>query len=255
METKHVAKFGVKNCEACFEIAKHKWKNGFICKRPGCGHIVAREGATPFSKQCVKCGRDESVTAQTVFEKLRISEESALSIVEEIIKSKKRLKIEELTGLLINAGFTDINTRSVWSLMNKVYDRMSSSPFFFDEGVLIILVLKKQQVFVVAKGKVNGEYKYNAQCLVSERHVHNFIKTHTTDETKVAYYVAKNVNSLKEKIRKSEIQYRPILHVDDKAADSLATKFHPWTDYIQPYLFKRNGGTYNQLMEILTKSS
>ena len=253
METRHLDQFGIQECKSCYEISIFKWRGGFICKRPGCGSTESREGATPFSKQCKKCGRDESVTAHTVFDKLRISRTTALALVKTVIRYKRRLKIEELTKLLNDAGYTDVNPRSIWTLLNKIYERMTSPQFIYDEAAVIIMILKKKKLFLLSKGTVNGEFKYNAKVLQSDRYIHDFIKSHTGDRCKVAFYVGNNINSMKATVKKGiVIQYREILALNDQEVMSIATRFYPWADYLQPYLFKRNGGTYDQLMEHLT---
>jgi hypothetical protein len=120
---------------------------------------------------------------------------------------------------------------------------------------VFIVILKRKQIFILSKGTVNGEYRINAQALKSDTERHKFIKEHTTENCRVSFYVGKNINSLKVSMKESPIPYRPNLKVKQSTALSIATRFHPWSDYIQPYLFKRNGGTYEQLMTILTKSS
>jgi hypothetical protein len=47
-----------------------KWKKGYRCRRCGCTKYY--KGRTRFHLRCRSCGYDESVTAQTIFHKLKI---------------------------------------------------------------------------------------------------------------------------------------------------------------------------------------
>ena len=56
----------------CFEyLAELKWENGYICKKCACDKYC--KGKKPFSRRCIKCGYDESPTANTAFDKCKFS--------------------------------------------------------------------------------------------------------------------------------------------------------------------------------------
>ena len=65
-----------KTDDDCFDyLAKLKWEKGFECKR--CSHTSCRAGNTARDKRCLGCGYEESVTAQTIFHKIKFSLHSA----------------------------------------------------------------------------------------------------------------------------------------------------------------------------------
>jgi hypothetical protein len=65
--------------EECLEIlAAAKWADGFMCRH--CGNVSYCQGASPFSRRCTRCKRDESATAHTIFHHCRIELPRAFEI-------------------------------------------------------------------------------------------------------------------------------------------------------------------------------
>jgi predicted RNA-binding Zn-ribbon protein involved in translation (DUF1610 family) len=71
-----------------------KWKDGYRC--PKCGCIKSHKGKTGFHLRCQHCGYDESITAHTVFHKLKIPWLKALGMVFRLSVKKKGLSTTAL---------------------------------------------------------------------------------------------------------------------------------------------------------------
>jgi transposase-like protein len=110
--------------EQCFDyMAKARWPNGFIC--PRCGHNEAYALATRKLFQCLACRHQVSVTAGTVFHKLRQPLVKLFLAVYLIATHKKGMSALELQRKLGIKSY-----RSVWMLLHKIRHSMSSSGRF-----------------------------------------------------------------------------------------------------------------------------
>ncbi|HEY8399792.1 MAG TPA: 7TM diverse intracellular signaling domain-containing protein, partial [Cytophagaceae bacterium] len=68
------------NEAACYRfIEELKEENGFVCRK--CGKDKYGKGANPFSRRCMSCRYDESVTAYTVFHGCKFNIQIAMYIV------------------------------------------------------------------------------------------------------------------------------------------------------------------------------
>lgn len=99
-----------------------KWKNGFECRK--CKHTESRTGNTARDKRCLKCGYEESVTAQTLFHKVKFSLHSAFYICYRICIAKKGMSSTELSREL------GLRQMTCWSFKRKVQQAMSSSGLY-----------------------------------------------------------------------------------------------------------------------------
>ena len=68
----------------CYKyLASLKWQEDkFVCKK--CGNTTYHKGRSPYSRRCNKCKYDESVTAGTMFEKLKFPILIAFNIIAEV---------------------------------------------------------------------------------------------------------------------------------------------------------------------------
>lgn len=66
----------------CFAyLAAIKWKgNQYICRK--CGNTTFHKGRSPYSRRCNRCKYDESVTAGTIFHRLKFSILTAFQIIQ-----------------------------------------------------------------------------------------------------------------------------------------------------------------------------
>jgi fumarate reductase subunit D len=99
--------------DTCYQyVAGLKWKDGFVCRK--CGNAKANEGDTFLSKRCTKCGIIESVTAHTVFHKLKFPIEKAFYIAYVVFSSKESPNMSEL------AKEIDLNYKSCIRFRQKI---------------------------------------------------------------------------------------------------------------------------------------
>ena len=95
-----------KNFSDCFHsdddcykyLAAIKWPGeNFICQK--CGNTSYHHGRTPFSRRCSQCKHDESVTAGTMFHKLKFPILTAFQIVFRLATMEKGNSSNELAKL------------------------------------------------------------------------------------------------------------------------------------------------------------
>lgn len=103
-----------------------KWKEGYKCRRCGC--TKSYKGKTRFHLRCQDCRYDESVTANTVFHKLKIPLLKAFGMSFRIAVKKKGMSTTEL------AREFSINQKSSWLFKRKAQESMKSSGSYPLEG-------------------------------------------------------------------------------------------------------------------------
>ena len=110
--------------DECFQyLAKKRWPSGFRC--PRCGHDAAYYLSTYKRYQCTACRHQISLTAGTVFHKLRQPLVTLFWAVYLIATSKKGLSAMELQRKL---GFRSYRTS--WTLLQKIRSAMASYQAF-----------------------------------------------------------------------------------------------------------------------------
>ncbi len=108
-------------------IAHYKWKNGFVC--PKCGHThYWHKKDDPYTKVCKACRHAESVTANTLFHKVKFGLPKAFYILFEMSMTTKSCSSPVL------ARKYEINQKTAWLFMSKVRRAMSSNGQFPLEG-------------------------------------------------------------------------------------------------------------------------
>lgn len=100
-------------------LAKLKWQDGFKCKH--CGHTRYCSGNQEFDRQCTSCHYVESVTAGTLFHKMKFSILKAFWIVYYVSTSKKGIASTELSRKL------QLRQKTAWLFKQKVMRAMKSS--------------------------------------------------------------------------------------------------------------------------------
>lgn len=105
----------------CYKyLADIKWPDGnFVCKR--CGNVHYGKGKLPHSRRCTRCGHDESPTAGTMFDKLRLSLLIAFHIAFKISTKKKGMSSTELSEEY------EIRQKTCWEFKWKIQQAMKSS--------------------------------------------------------------------------------------------------------------------------------
>ena len=71
-------------------IAGIKWAEGYSCKN--CGNTKYIKGSKPYNRRCLKCKRDESPTAGTMFDKVKFSLLTAMNIVLKLRQRRKEFQ-------------------------------------------------------------------------------------------------------------------------------------------------------------------
>jgi len=100
-------------------LAEVKWSNGFNCS--SCGHTHHWEGVKPYTKVCKNCRYIESVTANTLFHKIKFDLRKAFLILFEMSTSTKSC------SSTVMAAKYDINQKTAWLFMSKIRQAMASS--------------------------------------------------------------------------------------------------------------------------------
>ncbi len=112
------SRFGDK--KDCYQyLACLKWESGYTCIK--CGYSDYIKGKQPFSRKCRKCGYDESVTAGTLFHRLKFGIDKAFEMLYEITVGKKGASSIWL------AEHFGVQQKTAWYFRKKVQQAMKSS--------------------------------------------------------------------------------------------------------------------------------
>lgn len=109
------------NDEKCKDYLAHiKWSEGFQCSK--CNHTACwRKKNDPYVRVCKSCRHIESVTANTLFHKVKFGLRKAFMILFDMSTSTKGCSSPVL------ARKYGINQKSAWLFMSKVRKAMGSS--------------------------------------------------------------------------------------------------------------------------------
>lgn len=103
--------------ESCFKyISDLKWNNGYSCKKCDNKHFLS--GQTLYGRRCTKCGYDESVLLDTIFQNSKIPINKALYMLFMVYSSKGTISSYKLSQMLA------IRQSTCWtynSKMQKLY--------------------------------------------------------------------------------------------------------------------------------------
>lgn len=106
--------------EDCLKyIADIKWEKGYTCRN--CGNMKYIKGNKPYNRRCLKCKKDESPTAGTMFDKVKFSLLTALNIVFKIVTKKKGMSTLELSREF------ELRQKTCWAFKWKIQQAMQSS--------------------------------------------------------------------------------------------------------------------------------
>lgn len=109
-----------KSEEECLRyIAEIKWKNGYTCRF--CGYGKYMKGSKLYNRRCLRCKKDESPTAGTMFDKLKFSLLIAFHIVFKIAVKKKGMSTLELSREF------ELRQKTCWAFKWKIQKAMQSS--------------------------------------------------------------------------------------------------------------------------------
>ncbi len=231
--------------DSCFEyLFKKKWPNGFKC--PRCNHDKAYRLEKRKLMQCALCKYQASVTAGTVFHKLRQPLHTLLWACYWVSTTKKGISALELKRKL---GFKSYQT--AWTLLHKIRKAMKSSGTFpivsdveFDDtylGKKENSTEKKRaliNVVVATDGKTMGraylEHLPNQKSNQVKKFVHKTVTPGVTIKTdgNVSY-----------KFMKNEYVHIPMKMYDKKDNNKHLPKVHIVITNLKNWL----RGTYNHM--------
>jgi transposase-like protein len=100
-------------------IADIKWEQGYCCKN--CLSKKYIKGVKPYNRRCLKCKKDESPTAGTMFDKVKFSLLTAMNIVFKIATKKKGMSTLELSREF------ELRQKTCWAFKWKIQQAMQSS--------------------------------------------------------------------------------------------------------------------------------
>lgn len=101
---------------SCFQyLTEVKWGNGFFCKK--CGNTKYNRGNTMYSRRCTRCGYIESITANTIFYRLKFSIQKAFYMLS-LIYDKPDITANELSEAV------NLRKQTCWTFKNKVRERI-----------------------------------------------------------------------------------------------------------------------------------
>lgn len=116
----------------CFAyLVAIKWKgNQYICRK--CGNTTFHKGRSPYSRRCNRCKYDESVTAGTIFHRLKFSILTAFQIIQLMATSNKGNTSVELSHQF---GITQTTTLMLKYKVQSVMGRIASRKLQGDVGI------------------------------------------------------------------------------------------------------------------------
>jgi len=103
--------------ESCLQfLADLKWTGTFHCRKCGNEHYYA--GHQPFSRRCSKCGYEESATAYTIYQNIRIPINKAFYLTFLVYSTKGKISSHKLSDIL------EIRQSTCWSYATRIIKMM-----------------------------------------------------------------------------------------------------------------------------------
>ena len=233
--------------EDCYKyLANMKWKGDtFVCKR--CGNTHYCKGQLPFARRCTKCKHDESPTAGTIFDKIRISLLTVFRIVFDMCVPEKGMSSSK------QAEEYGIRQKTIWELKRKIQLALNNQDNIFLDGTVLVrdfFVREKNNdqsrnsVLVAMEVMENGEtgkaYGLMMDSFSSE-HIQRFFEQHIKADAKV--YVSQDRNYEQyvtnyhiETIENPFFLTQSSTHVSDLSKWLFGVHRHILPKYIQGYL-------------------
>jgi hypothetical protein len=99
--------------ETCFKyLSELKWAKGYSCRK--CANQQYLSGYLPYSRRCTKCGYDESVIANTIFQNGRIPINKAFYMLFLVYSTKGKISSHKLSEILL------IRQSTCWAYNSKM---------------------------------------------------------------------------------------------------------------------------------------
>lgn len=257
MDTRHTDKYSAEECEAYREVAAYKWDETFLCSRPGCGCTRYFEGKKPFSRRCLKCKRDESPTAHTLFDKLRMPLHKSLGIVKMMMESAHALRPEDVIDRLVADGNRKgVDKRAVEAFLRKVLERIlevTSIKSVYEQDALFLYISFRQTTILLSEGIVNGQVGYQLDYSVAGPKVDEFITEHTLPSTRCAVFIVAYITR-DPVVTRHVLKDRPALPTEMKKILKLGHELYHCGNDPTIYYYKKNGNELKDLMKLIVSS-
>ena len=232
--------------EDCYGyLADIKWKgDSFVCKR--CGNTHYCKGQLPFARRCTRCKYDESPTAGTIFDRIRISLLTAFRIVFDMCISPKSMSSSKL------AEEYGVRQKTIWEFKRKMQLALDSQDIKVLNGMVLVsdfyameqdngksgIVLIAMEV--LDNGEIGKAYGIILDRLSSE-HIQRFFEQHISTNAKV--YVSKErdyehlvTNYHMEKNEDTSFLNQSFIHISNLRSWLFGVHRHILPKHIQGYL-------------------
>lgn len=250
------------NDDDCYKhLASIKWQDdAFICKK--CGNTTYHKGRSPYSRRCNRCKYDESVTAGTMFEKLKFPILAAFGIIYRMVKTNVGNTSVEL------ANAFHIQQRSCWAFMHKVREAMcdmkpkqlngdvgvgffglieKNSPEYYRRVYRGIWSIPRQRILMAVEVKDRKMKKVVAE-VVEDENVElaiSFINRHVNTDAHIIFVTRKKGfnRKMKQTYKSVDLPYgwRPVEYYFENLKDWLYKGPHMFTfKYLQLYTNEYN---------------
>ena len=233
--------------EDCYEyLAGIKWEgDSFVCKK--CGNTHYCKGHLPFARRCTRCKHDESPTAGTIFDKMRIPLLTAFRIIFDMCVSEISMSSSK------QADVYGVRQKTIWEFKRKMQLALSNPDVNYLTGMVLIndFRVKEQNndqseniVLVAMEVLDNGEIGKAYGILlkhISSEQIQVFFEQHISANAKV--YFGKD-RDYKESITNYHIEInedtislpQSITHVSNLRNWLFGVHRHIAPKYIQGYL-------------------
>jgi len=113
--------------ESCLKfLAELKWKDGYQCKK--CAHTHYYAGHIPYSRRCAHCGYEESATAHTILQNVRIPINKSFYLIYLLYSTKGKISSHKLSETL------GIRQSTCWAYSKKIKEQIAEKKLSFKES-------------------------------------------------------------------------------------------------------------------------
>lgn len=243
--------------ENCYEYLRDiKWKNGYKCAK--CSNENYFAGKQCCSRTCSKCKYSESVTAHSLFHKMKFPLQKAFYIVFLVVSGKKGISTYDLSRKL------GLRQKTCWLFKRKVMEAMrSSGKYLLDSNVEVDEFFvgeqekgkkgrgndKKRLVALAIKVDKKGIHQSYAQVIPNASHVEleNFFDTHIdksanirTDGWKGYLPLKETYKNMKHEISGEKGRSFPLIHRQIMMIKGWLRGIHHQCKHLQAYLDEFN---------------
>lgn len=169
IKSKRIEKYGQDVANAYALIASYRWNETFVCSN--CNGESFFEGKFPYSRRCLKCKKDTSPTAATIFHGIHFPLPIALYIIKQLIELEIKPTSQELVDDIFRQFNHKIRDKTVWAFIIKIFKAMKIPEFefssfhsyeYFDVGNQRILSVfgyfnGNLRRYAIAEDKSNGK--------------------------------------------------------------------------------------------------